>query len=106
MRNTPVASVAEPQNRIRASANAAGTEISMVMVTTKIETSAEQSRASSPRWPALAYCQGTVLRTEIETREPGRLESATDYVAAALARKHGNGEVAAKIQAHIVLAAA
>ena len=41
MRNTPVASVAEPQNRIRASANAAGTLISMVMVTTKIETSAE-----------------------------------------------------------------
>src|SRR5215212_7532309 len=41
VRNTPVASVAEPQNRIRASAKAAGTLISMVMVTTKMETSAE-----------------------------------------------------------------
>ena len=37
----PVASVAEPQNFMRDSANAAGTEISMVIVTTKTETSAE-----------------------------------------------------------------
>ena len=37
----PVASVVEPQNFMRDSANAAGTEISMVMVTTKTETSAE-----------------------------------------------------------------
>ena len=36
-----MASVADPQNRIRAMAKAAGTLISMVMVTTKIETSAE-----------------------------------------------------------------
>ena len=36
-----VASVADPQNRIRASAKAAGTLISMVTVTTKIDTSAE-----------------------------------------------------------------
>src|SRR3981189_1340679 len=41
VRNTPVASVAEPQNRIRARAKAAGTLISMVIVTTKIETNAE-----------------------------------------------------------------
>ena len=72
----------------------------------KIETRAEQSRAPSPRLPALAYCQGTVLRTEIETREPGGLQSATDHVASAIARKHGNSGVAAKIQAHIILAAA
>ena len=41
MRNTPVASVAEPQNFMRDSANAAGTLISMVIVTTKTETIAE-----------------------------------------------------------------
>ena len=41
MRNTPVASIPEPQNRIRASANAAGTLISIVMHTTKTETIAE-----------------------------------------------------------------
>src|ERR1700710_218111 len=40
-RNTRVASVADPQNPIRASAKAAGTLISMVTVTTKIDTSAE-----------------------------------------------------------------
>jgi len=71
-----------------------------------IETRAEISRAPSPRIPAVAYCQGTVLRSEIEAREPGKLAAATDYAASALAERHGSGEVAAKIQAHIVLAAA
>ena len=70
-----------------------------------IETRAEQSRASSPRIPAVAYCQGTVLRNEIETREPGKLQAATDYAASAIADKHGGGAVAAKIQAHIITAA-
>ncbi|TPK95419.1 methyltransferase domain-containing protein [Mesorhizobium sp. B2-4-12] len=69
-----------------------------------IETRAEQSRASSPRIPAVAYCQGTVLRTEIEARDPGKLDAATDYAASAIADRHGSGEVAAKIQAHIVMA--
>jgi ubiquinone/menaquinone biosynthesis C-methylase UbiE len=71
-----------------------------------IETKAEQSRASSPRIPAVAYCQGTVLRTEIEARESGKLEAATDYAARAIADRHGTGEVVAKIQAHVILAAA
>ena len=71
-----------------------------------IETRAEQSRASSPHIPATAYCQGTVLRSEIEARDPGKLQSATDYVAAALADRHGSGEVAAKIQAHVIVAVA
>jgi hypothetical protein len=68
-----------------------------------IETRAELSRASSPRVPAVAYCQGTVLRNEIEARDAGKLEAATDYAASAIARRHGIGEVAAKIQAHIVM---
>jgi ubiquinone/menaquinone biosynthesis C-methylase UbiE len=71
-----------------------------------IETRAEQSRASSPRLPAVAYCQGTVLRNEIEARDAGKLEGATDYVASAIADRHGSGEVAAKIQAHIIAAVA
>jgi ubiquinone/menaquinone biosynthesis C-methylase UbiE len=70
-----------------------------------IETRAEQSRASSPRVPAVAYCQGTVLRTEIEAREAGKLQAATDYAESAIADRHGRGEVAAKIQAHVILAA-
>jgi len=71
-----------------------------------IETRADQSRASSPRVPAVAYCQGTVLRNEIEAREAGKLEFAIDYVASAIADRHGRGEVVAKIQAHVILAVA
>jgi len=71
-----------------------------------IETRAGQSRASSPRLPAVAYCQGTVLRNEIEARGPGKLEAATDYAASAIADRHGSGEVAAKIQAHVIVAVA
>jgi ubiquinone/menaquinone biosynthesis C-methylase UbiE len=71
-----------------------------------IETRAEQSRASSPRLPAIAYCQGTLLRNEIEARDAGKLEAATDYAASAIADKHGSGAVAAKIQAHVIVAIA
>jgi ubiquinone/menaquinone biosynthesis C-methylase UbiE len=69
-----------------------------------IETRAEQSHASSPRIPAIAYCQGTLLRNEIEARDAEGLVSAIDHVASAIADKHGRGAVAAKIQAHVVLA--
>jgi ubiquinone/menaquinone biosynthesis C-methylase UbiE len=69
-----------------------------------IETIAEQSRASSPRIPAVAYCQGTPLRNEIEARDAGKLESATDYAASSIAERHGRGAVAAKIQAHVIVA--
>ena len=71
-----------------------------------IETRAEESRAPSPRYAAIAYCQGTPLRNEIEARGADKLEAATEHAAAAIARKHGNGEVAAKIQAHVILARA
>ena len=71
-----------------------------------IETRAEQSRAASPHIPAAAFCQGTVLRTEIEARAAGQLDAVTDAVAAALAARHGNGAIAGKIQAHVILAAA
>jgi ubiquinone/menaquinone biosynthesis C-methylase UbiE len=69
-----------------------------------IETRAEQSRAASPRHPAVAYCQGTPLRNEIEARDAGKLEAATSHAASAIASRHGNGEVAAKIQAHVIVA--
>ena len=62
-----------------------------------IDTRAEQSRASSPRIPAVAYCQGTPLRNEIEARDAGKLEPVTDYVASVIADRPGSGEVAAKI---------
>jgi ubiquinone/menaquinone biosynthesis C-methylase UbiE len=71
-----------------------------------IETRADQSRASSPHQAAMAYCQGTPLRNEIEARDATKLEAATDYAALKIASAHGNGEVVAKIQAHVILATA
>lgn len=67
-----------------------------------IETRSEQSRASSPRHAAVAYCQGTPLRNEIEARGANMLEAATDFVASRIADRHGNGDIAAKIQAHVI----
>ena len=69
-----------------------------------IETRAEQSRAPSPRHPAVAYCQGTPLRNEIEARDADKLEAATDHAASMIANRHGSGAVAAKIQAHVIVA--
>jgi len=69
-----------------------------------IETRAEESRAPSARQVAVAYCQGTPLRNEIEARGADKLEAATEHAASAIARKHGSGEVAAKIQAHVIMA--
>ena len=71
-----------------------------------IETRADQSRAPSPRHPAVAYCQGTPLRNEIEARDADKLEAATNHAASRIANRHGNGEVAAKIQAHVIVAVA
>jgi len=70
----------------------------------QIATVAARSRAKSSRVPAVAYCQGTPLRNEIEARSAEKLEAATDHATAAIARRHGNGEVAAKIQAHVIMA--
>jgi SAM-dependent methyltransferase len=67
-----------------------------------ITTVAARSRASSPRIPAIAYCQGTPLRNEIEARDASRLGEATDIAARAIARRFGSGAVDGKIQAHVV----
>jgi SAM-dependent methyltransferase len=69
-----------------------------------IDTKADESRASSPRIVAVAYCQGTPLRKEIETRDATKLGAATDHAESVIAKSHGSGEVAAKIQAHVILA--
>jgi ubiquinone/menaquinone biosynthesis C-methylase UbiE len=65
-------------------------------------TVAARSRAESPQIPAVAYCQGTPLRNEIEARDASRLGEATDHAAEAIARRFGRGAVDGKIQAHIV----
>ena len=68
----------------------------------RIHTVAARSRAASPRIPAIAYCQGTPLRNEIETRDASRLSEATDIAADAIAKRFGRGAVDGKIQAHVV----
>jgi SAM-dependent methyltransferase len=67
----------------------------------QVNTVAARSIAASPRVPALAYCQGTLLRSEIEARDKSRLGEATDVAAEAIARRFGPGPVNGKIQAHI-----
>jgi ubiquinone/menaquinone biosynthesis C-methylase UbiE len=63
----------------------------------------ERSRATSPQVPAIAYCQGTPLRNEIEARDAARLSEATLRAAEAIARRFGGGAVDGKIQAHVVV---
>ena len=68
----------------------------------KFDTVAARSRAPSARVPAIAYCQGTPLRNEIEARDAARLGEATDIAEEAIARRFGRGAVDGKIQAHVV----
>jgi ubiquinone/menaquinone biosynthesis C-methylase UbiE len=69
-----------------------------------IETLGDISKAASPRDPAIAYCQGTPLRNEIEARDPSGLEAATQACAKALALRFGNGSVEGRIRAHVITA--
>ena len=71
----------------------------------EIETREKTSRSPSARDVATAYCQGTPLRNEIEARDPGALKAATDRAAQVIASRHGEGPVAGKIQAHVIVAA-
>ncbi|HKW85154.1 MAG TPA: methyltransferase domain-containing protein, partial [Burkholderiaceae bacterium] len=71
-----------------------------------IETIAARSRAVSADVPAIAYCQGTPLRGEIQARSGASLGEATAAAAAAIAARFGSGPVDGKIQAHIVSVAA
>jgi SAM-dependent methyltransferase len=68
----------------------------------RIETVAACSRAQSPRVPAVAFCEGTPLRNEIEARDASRLREATEVAASAVAGRFGNGAVEGKMQAHVV----
>jgi SAM-dependent methyltransferase len=70
--------------------------------TPQMVTVAARSRAQSARVPAIAYCQGTPLRNEIEARDASRLAEATDVAAAAVAQRFGTHAVDGKIQAHVV----
>jgi ubiquinone/menaquinone biosynthesis C-methylase UbiE len=69
---------------------------------TEFVTIAERSRAAAADIPARAYCEGTVLRNEIEAREPGALARATALAAEAIRRRFGSNAVDGKVQAHVI----
>lgn len=69
----------------------------------EVITLTERSQAVSSRIPALAYCQGTPLRSEIELRGGLSLSQATDIASAAIENRFGSGAVESKIQAHVIM---
>jgi SAM-dependent methyltransferase len=71
---------------------------------TGIHTVTHQSRAASAQVPAIAYCQGTPLRSEIEARAASRLAEATQVATDALTKRFGSGAIEGKIQALVVSA--
>jgi ubiquinone/menaquinone biosynthesis C-methylase UbiE len=81
---------------IRADLNEAGFE------DISIDAVSHTSRASSARDAAIAYCQGTPLRNEIEARDASSLEDATQRAADALRRRFGSGAIEGRIRAFVV----
>jgi ubiquinone/menaquinone biosynthesis C-methylase UbiE len=86
----------------------------------RFDTLTARSRAESARDVAVAYCQGTPLRNEIEARDASRLDEATEAAAQAIARRFGGAAVEGRpvegppvegravegmIQAHVVAVA-
>jgi ubiquinone/menaquinone biosynthesis C-methylase UbiE len=63
-----------------------------------------QSLAPSPHEAAVAYCQGTPLRNEIEARDASRLDEATKRATEALAARFGPGLVDGRIRAIVFTA--
>jgi ubiquinone/menaquinone biosynthesis C-methylase UbiE len=62
------------------------------------------SRASSALDAAIAYCQGTPLRNEIEARNAAGLTDATRHATEALQRRFGSGPIEGRIRAFAITA--
>jgi len=86
-------------DKIREELKAAG------FATISVDAVDAKSKAATPDDPAIAYCQGTPLRNEIEARDASRLKEATQAAAAALARRFGPGPVEGRIRAYAITAA-
>ncbi len=63
-----------------------------------------RSRAASCEIPAVAYCQGTPLRNEIEARDPDRLTEATKVATAAIRDRFGATDLDSKIRGYVITA--
>ena len=61
-----------------------------------------ESRATSARVAAVAYCQGTPLRLEIASRGENDLAQVTARVEAALTTRFGTGPITGRMQALVV----
>jgi ubiquinone/menaquinone biosynthesis C-methylase UbiE len=70
----------------------------------EFETVKKRSRSGSARDVALGMCLGSPLRSEIEERDPARLDSAVEAAAAALMPWEGVMGFDAPMSAHIVVA--
>lgn len=68
----------------------------------RVDTISARSKASDPSIPAIAYCQGTPLRSEIEAIDSSLLDQATEAVTQAISARFGSGAVDGKIQALVV----
>jgi ubiquinone/menaquinone biosynthesis C-methylase UbiE len=68
----------------------------------EIDTLEARSIADDPIIPAVAYCQGTPLRNEIEARDETLLQHATEVAGKAVSERFGSGVVDGKIQAIII----
>jgi len=71
----------------------------------RVTTLSHRSRAALPRIPAIAFCQGTPLRDEIQSRAGASLAEATDAVAEVLSMRFGQSAIEGRIQAHVVAVA-
>ncbi|MEO7996468.1 MAG: class I SAM-dependent methyltransferase [Gemmatimonadaceae bacterium] len=65
-------------------------------------TKTSRSRANSARDVAIAFCQGTPLRNEIEARDATRLGEVTNIAERAIAAQFGDNAVEGRIQAIVV----
>jgi hypothetical protein len=68
----------------------------------EIATVSVRARAQSARDIAIAFCQGTPLRSEIEARSPGGLAEATQGAERALVERFGRGAIEGRIEALVV----
>ena len=57
------------------------------------------TETASAETAALALCQGTPVLNEIASKDPSKLEQATEFVAKSLKEKFGNGPIKSRISA-------
>jgi ubiquinone/menaquinone biosynthesis C-methylase UbiE len=72
----------------------------------EVETVEKATRALSAAVAAEGLCKGTPLRSELESRAPGRLDAITSAVAEAVTTRLGNATVENRMSALVVVASA